>query len=226
MDGVSTILEWGQFLSHTVDLFLSRSICRFGFLWKPRFWCHLAQRVAGGILASVGAGLQYHGVGVISHRGRGACFGVSMARLQVEFHCDNHAVVAIINSGSSRDPLSMHLMRRLVLVACQFDFSTPLAMSLVVTTQSLIPSLVLTFRTSAGFIPQPTRILPPSLQLSCRRELESQCLAFLCRGLAASSRRTYASGMKKFWSFCALFPDLFPSSPVSMSEYQLMLFVS
>ena len=58
------------------------------------------------------------------------------------------------------------------------------------------------------------------------RKLESQCLAFLCQGLATSSRRTYASGMKKFWSFCALFPDLFPSSPVPTSEYQLMMFVS
>ena len=80
--------------------------------------------------------------------------------------CDNHAVVAIINSGSSRDPLSMHLMRRLVLNSIS---RSPLAMYPVVTTPPLTPSLVLTFRNSAGFIPQPTRILPPSLQLSCRR---------------------------------------------------------
>ena len=32
--------------------------------------------------------------------------------------------------------------------------------------------------------------------------------------------------MKKFWMFCALFPALFPSSPVPMSEYQLMMFIS
>ena len=32
--------------------------------------------------------------------------------------------------------------------------------------------------------------------------------------------------MKKFWSFCALFSDLFPSSPVPTSEYQLMMYVS
>ena len=32
--------------------------------------------------------------------------------------------------------------------------------------------------------------------------------------------------MKKFWPFFALFPDLFPSSPVPTSEYQLMMFVS
>lgn len=53
-----------------------------------------------------------------------------------------------------------------------------------------------------------------------------QCFGFLSRGLADSSRRTYASGMKKFWSFYALFPDLFPSSPIPASEYQLMMFVS
>ena len=32
--------------------------------------------------------------------------------------------------------------------------------------------------------------------------------------------------MKKFWSFCALLPDLFPSSPVPTSEFQLVMFVS
>lgn len=61
---------------------------------------------------------------------------------------------------------------------------------------------------------------------TAQRELESQCFGFLARGLAVSSRRTYASGLKKFWSFCALFPDLFPSSPIPASEYQLMMFVS
>ncbi len=58
---------------------------------------------------------------------------------------------------------------------------------------------------------------------TAQRELESQCFGFLARGLAVSSRRTYAS---KFWSFCALFPDLFPSGPIPASEYQLMMFVS
>ncbi len=50
-------------------------------------------------------------------------WGCHWQRLQVEFLSDNNAVVAVINSGSSRDSLSMHLMRRLVLVACQFHFS-------------------------------------------------------------------------------------------------------
>jgi hypothetical protein len=50
-------------------------------------------------------------------------WGCQWQRLQVEFLSDNVAVVAVINSGTSRDPLSMHLLRRLVLVACQFHFS-------------------------------------------------------------------------------------------------------
>jgi hypothetical protein len=38
-------------------------------------------------------------------------------RLQIEYHCDNSAVVAILSSGSSRDPFAMLLLRRLTLVA-------------------------------------------------------------------------------------------------------------
>lgn len=50
-------------------------------------------------------------------------WGCQWARLQVQFLCDNDAVVAVINSGTSRDRFVMHLLRRLVLVACQFHFS-------------------------------------------------------------------------------------------------------
>ena len=50
-------------------------------------------------------------------------WGSRWQRWQVEFLCDNDAMVAIINSGSSRDKCCMHLLRRLVLVACQFHFS-------------------------------------------------------------------------------------------------------
>ncbi len=50
-------------------------------------------------------------------------WGFQWVRLQVEFLCDNQAVVAILNSGSSRDPPAMHLMRRLTLVACWHNFS-------------------------------------------------------------------------------------------------------
>ncbi len=39
---------------------------------------------------------------------------------QVECHCDNMAVVAVVNSGRSRDKTLMHLLRCLVFMAAQF----------------------------------------------------------------------------------------------------------
>ena len=128
-------------------------MCRLGFRWSPRC-C---------------ADLHYSGNGALSCRGRSARLGGHWPRLPVEFPCDNCAVVAIINSGSVRGPLSVHLMRRLGLVACQFQFRSPLAMSTVVPAPPLVPSLGLTVRASTGFLPPPTRLLPASLQLSYRR---------------------------------------------------------
>ena len=50
-------------------------------------------------------------------------WGMHWQRLQVQFLCDNEAVVAVINSGLSKNPVTVHLLRRLVLVACLFHFS-------------------------------------------------------------------------------------------------------
>jgi hypothetical protein len=49
-------------------------------------------------------------------------WGRHWLHFQIEFRSDNSAVVAILNSGTSRDPLAMHLIRRLSLVACQHHF--------------------------------------------------------------------------------------------------------
>ena len=219
-------LEWSQFLPHAVDLFLSQSICHLGFLGFGAIWRNawLAGSWPVSVLAANITALELFPIVVVAH-----VWGCQWARLQVEFLCDNHAVVAIINSGSSRDPLSMHLMRRLVLVACQFHF--------LISTRHVrgchnAAADSLSFLLSG--IPQASshRRPEPHPRPSSSRvgvahcELELQCLAFLCQGLVTSSRRTYAFGMKKFWSFCALFPDLFPSSPVPMFEFQLMMFVS
>ena len=50
-------------------------------------------------------------------------WGHRWQRLQVQFRCDNAAVVAILNSGSFLDQPIMHLVRRLTLVACRQHFS-------------------------------------------------------------------------------------------------------
>ena len=40
----------------------------------------------------------------------------------VRFQCDNSAVVALVNSGSSREQTLMHLMRCLVFIMAKFNF--------------------------------------------------------------------------------------------------------
>ena len=87
----------------------------FGAIWRNAW---LAGSWPASVPASNITALELFPIVVAAH-----VWGCQWARLQVEFLCDNHAVVAIINSGSSRDPLSMHLMRRLVLVACRFHCS-------------------------------------------------------------------------------------------------------
>ena len=100
------------------DLFVasdSSGSLDFGAIWRNAW-------LTGSWPASVQAAnitaLELFAIVVVAH-----VWGCQWARLQVEFLCDNHAVVVIINSGSTHDPLSIHLMRRLVLVACQFHFS-------------------------------------------------------------------------------------------------------
>ena len=39
------------------------------------------------------------------------------------FHCDNLAVVTILNSRTSKDSLIMHLLRNLLMSAAYFDFT-------------------------------------------------------------------------------------------------------
>ena len=100
------------------DLFVasdSSGSLGFGAIWRNAW---LAASWPASVPAANITALELFPIVVAAH-----VWGCQWARLQVEFLCDNHAVVAIINSGSSRDPLSMHLIRRLVLVACQFHFS-------------------------------------------------------------------------------------------------------
>jgi hypothetical protein len=71
-----------------------------------------------GLLADVFCRSQHHSVGTLPSRGRRAyVWGHLWLRLQIEFHCDNSAVVGILTSGSSRDPFAMLLLRRLTMVA-------------------------------------------------------------------------------------------------------------
>lgn len=51
-----------------------------------------------------------------------AIWGHEWVGQSVRFQCDNAAVVAIVNSGSSRDPFAMHLVRCLAFITARFNF--------------------------------------------------------------------------------------------------------
>ena len=51
-------------------------------------------------------------------------WGSGWCRLRIQFLCDNSAVVAVLNSGTSRSPDLMHLLRALTRVACLHSFSS------------------------------------------------------------------------------------------------------
>ena len=57
--------------------------------------------------------------------------------------------------------------------------------------------------------------------------LEQWCLHFLTQGLAASTRKAYAPGQRKFVEFCSQAGKLYPNgSPCPAEEWALCLFVS
>ena len=53
----------------------------------------------------------------------GAIWGSRWSGLRIQCLCDNAAVVPILNSGSSKHPLAMHLMRSLFFISAHFKFT-------------------------------------------------------------------------------------------------------
>jgi len=52
-----------------------------------------------------------------------AVCGPTLSRKQIEFKCDNLALVEEINKGSSKDSMVIHLLRRLWFFTVYFDIS-------------------------------------------------------------------------------------------------------
>ncbi|XP_078365995.1 uncharacterized protein LOC144650218 [Oculina patagonica] len=74
-----------------------------------------------------------------------------------------------------------------------------------------------------------TNLCPPSAPDGFDRpSLEQQCQFFLVQGLAASTRRSYALGQKKFITFCAQMGKLHSTSgsPCPTNEWTLCLFAT
>ena len=87
----------------------------FGAVWQNAWF---AESWPLGLISASITVLELFPIVVAAH-----LWGYCWTRRSVQFLCDNSAVVDIINTGSSRDRASMHLMRRLTLAACRHHFS-------------------------------------------------------------------------------------------------------
>ena len=81
---------------------------------------------------------------------------------RIQFWCDNESVVAIINSGHSRAPRIMDLLRFLVLISMKHNFSLGLAMSPGSPMRLLMPSHAFRSHVSGQQLPRPRESPAPS----------------------------------------------------------------
>ena len=126
-------------------------------------------------------------------------WGSHWSRKHVLFRSDNQSVVALLTSRTSKVPALMHLLRDLLLSAarCGFFFSS-VYHRWCNFSFSLAGVPPLGPRGSAESVSYPTAS-PGQLNTSV---LEERCRHFLVRGLAPSTRKSYASGQRKFYDFC------------------------
>ena len=149
-------------------------------------------------------------------------------------HCDNAAVVTIINSGSSKNPLAMQLMRSLFFMSAHFNFAIS-ARFLPGSSNQLAdalshnkPERFFSLHPQANQLPTPipcTRTLANASTQSTRLDLkllENDVQFFYAKGLAPSTLRSYKSGKDRYTNFCSQASII----PLPVSESKLCLFVS
>ncbi len=116
-----TSLEWGQ---HDGGLDQER-LCSdhdFGCIRLMGVW---GLYLDGGVVPAEATGVMvwhpYYGEGASPHRCRGGHLGRKWEGVTVRCHCDNAAVVAIVNLGRSKVERVMHLMRSLFFFLAKFN---------------------------------------------------------------------------------------------------------
>jgi hypothetical protein len=155
-------------------------------------------------------------------------WGVQWVRFRVEFLCDNEAVVAILNSGTWRDPFALHLIRRLTLLAYRHNFSFSSRHVPGCRNECAEALSRFNFQAFRRWHPSacanPTSFPPHVLQE----------LLFVNYNLAASASsfrvlqsilvaRINATARRKFWQFVQMYPAVFRHySSLPSSAYQLM----
>ncbi len=144
-----------------------------------------------------------------------AIWGHKWLGMSVRFHCDNSAVVALLNSGSVKDNDLMHLMRCLVFIAARFDFvftaahirgrDNVLADALSRNKSPLFLSLFPQALRTPTPLPQALQDLligsrPAGLDLA---NLDKSVEFFFRNSLASSTQRSYASAQSRYLTFCS-----------------------
>ena len=91
-------------------------------LWFAWFRCLLASGMVLQLLVLSALATVDRLDGIGAHCRCGPPVGSAWSRLCVQFSCDNLAVVQVLNSGPSKSPEVMHLLRPVTLVACRHNF--------------------------------------------------------------------------------------------------------
>ena len=138
---------------------------------------------------------------------------------------DNAAVVAIINSGCSKDPQAMHLMRCLFFFLAQYKCTlraTHIQGCRNIAADALSRNNLNIFRQqvpTAKRLPSP---LQPELVKLLVHRVEEAIRIYFAKGLADSTQRTYRSGKERYLKFC----NQLGSKPLPLNERTLCAFVS
>ena len=132
-------------------------------------------------------------------------WGPGWASRQVEFLCDNESVVAVLSSGTSRDPDFMVLLRYLALLAVRHSFSftaTSIRGKANPVADALSRFQFQRFRHLAPQAEQSPMTVPPCSAGGVARHVTERCQFFLYQGLAPSTRRVYLSAQRRYFDFC------------------------
>ena len=167
----------------------------FQYQW-PGFWqgCHIAAKEMVPIVFAA------------------AIWGPSWSGQRIRCKSDNSAVVTVVNTGSTRDPLLMHMLRCLFFYAahCKFSVSTshlPGKQNIGADALSL-NNLDLFFSNCPQASHLPSPIPPPLVTLVVTRQpdwtskLWQQLFSFTLKWHSKSTERAYKSAQQKYINFC------------------------
>jgi hypothetical protein len=119
-NGVSLFLDIATTEAYDLELFTDASDLGYGGYFKGKWFSSTWPESLGDILDSKFsiAFKELYPIVVAA-----LLFGPSWGQKRIMFRCDNIATVWAINKGRSKSPAMMQLMRRLVLLAAEWNFA-------------------------------------------------------------------------------------------------------